>query len=593
MTAGKSVTRKNRSLKIASLLVALGLIFSLLNFVGVSTARAGGWIPPILAPVLSADGLSLANGVPLLVVTVDHNPAMQGIQVPRDPKIQAAIEAAVADPRGVNAAFSITYKAAGTSDPWGATCSTFPAAAKTAFNAAAAIWTATIQSSVPITISACWSNLGDPDVLGYSGGAYSYKNFTGAPKTNVWYESSLANALHGSDLGPSYFDDYITYNSGFDWYYGTDGVVPAGKFDLVTVAAHEMAHGLNFSGTADVSGTSGSLGMSGYPNIYDTFMENSAGTKLTTYTSPSTALGSVLKSGSLWFNGVNSKAANGGTRVKMYAPSTWDPGSSYSHLDYNTFAGTANSMMVYAVSPGASQHNPGPVTKGLLKDLGWVLAGSTPPSGFNSSFNGSSAGWSPVYGTWSIYNSMYYKTVGVAGYWSSAKHTDTFGNFTYEARMKRGGSDPYWSNTLIIRGKPTTLNSIKAWKSSYIFNYSNSGSFSVWRENATGTETALKGWTSSSAIVKNGWNTLKVTANGTSLKFYINGTLVWSGTSATFLTGQVGLAMFRTTGTTGEYLYVDWAKLTVIAPDELFFEDPFEVVLPGIELPGGDSTHSP
>jgi hypothetical protein len=61
----------------------------------------------------------------------------------------------------------------------------------------------------------------------------------------------------------------------------------------------------------------------------------------------------------------------------MYAPGAWSSGSSYGHLDYSTFAGTANSMMVYAISDGSANHNPGPVTKGLLKDLGWVLAGET------------------------------------------------------------------------------------------------------------------------------------------------------------------------------------------------------------------------
>ena len=40
---------------------------------------------------------------------------------------------------------------------------------------------------------------------------------------------------------------------------------------------------------------------------------------------------------------------------------------------------------------------------------------------------------------------------------------------------------------------------------------------------------ALKPWTASAAIVKNGWNTLKVIAVGSSLRYYINGTLVWVG----------------------------------------------------------------
>ena len=55
-------------------------------------------------------------------------------------------------------------------------------------------------------------------------------------------------------LSVSSFDMNITYNNGFSWYYGTDANPPAGQYDLVTVAAHEIGHGLNFSGSAGYSG---------------------------------------------------------------------------------------------------------------------------------------------------------------------------------------------------------------------------------------------------------------------------------------------------------------------------------------------------
>lgn len=358
---------------IVALLIACLFVFPLAG--GYGGVQAQDSFPPALEPSLSADGLTLYNGVPPLLVVVDPNPTMQGIQVPAEPEVQAAIDAAVADPDATSAAFSITYQADGTTDPWGATCQTFPAEAQTAFNAAAAIWTATIQSPVPITISACWSNSLPAGVLGRSGGAISYRDFTEAPKTNTWYESSLANALHGGDFDASAYDDYITYNSGFSWYYVTDGHPPAGTYDLVTVAAHEIAHGLNFSGTARYAAGTGSYGYDGYPNVYDTFMESGGGTKLTSYTNPSD-LGSLLTSDNLWFNGTNANAANGGTRVRMYAPGTWSSGSSYAHLD-EIFNGSINDMMTYSVGSGSANHNPGPVTTGLLKDLGWVLAGGT------------------------------------------------------------------------------------------------------------------------------------------------------------------------------------------------------------------------
>ncbi len=329
--------------------------------------------PPERESQLSADGNTLYNADSFLVIKVDHNPEMQGIKVPGP-----TADDALADVGAASATFSITYVPAGGSNPFDATCETFPAAAKTAFNAAAAIWANKIQSSVPITIQACWADLGDPEILGGSGVLNMHGNFPGAPKANTWYYPSLANSIAGSDLDPSRYDDYIIYNSTFPWYFGTDGNPPAGQFDLVSVAAHEMAHGLNFAGTEDYSGGVGSYGWeTGFPNVFDTFMESGSGAAVTSYTNPSTALGALFTSNNLWFDGPNAKAANGGTRVKMYAPPTWNEGSSYSHLDYSTFAGTVNSMMVYSMAQGSANHNPGPLPIGMLQDMGWSLVSAS------------------------------------------------------------------------------------------------------------------------------------------------------------------------------------------------------------------------
>jgi hypothetical protein len=324
--------------------------------------------PANLEPQLSSDGKTMYNAIPAVVYRVDPNPPKEQVRIP------ARFEMATL-PEAATSTFSITYAANGSTDPWAASCTTFPEEAKAAFNAAAAIWGNLLSSSVPITISACWSNLGSSSILGYSGGGTVYRDFTNAPHANTWYVSSLANALAGSDLGPSSFDMYITYNSGFAWYYGTDGLTPAGKYDLMSVVLHEIAHGLNFSGSMKYSSGLGSWGSSGYPNIYDTFMRDGNGNLLidtNVFENPSTALGSALTSVNIWFHGANAMAANGGQRVKMYAPSPWASGSSYSHLDYTTFSGTTNRLMVYAIASGVSTHDPGPVTMGIFNDLGWA-----------------------------------------------------------------------------------------------------------------------------------------------------------------------------------------------------------------------------
>lgn len=637
---------------VVALLVASFFVFPAIGATG--EVQAQDAFPPELEPQLSEDGLTLYNGVTPLVIVADPNPEMQGLKA-----VGFTADDALADLGAATATFSISYVAAGGTDPWGETCQTFPAAAKTAFEAGAAIWATRLQSSVPVTIQACWADLGSPNTLGYSGGEPIHRNFTGAPKTNTWYFAALANSLAGFDLDPSSFDDYITYNSGFTWYYGTDGNPPAGQYDLVSVAAHEIGHGLNFAGSAGYSGGTGSLGQDGSPVVYDTFIEDGSGTAITSYTNPSTALGTLLTSNNLWFDGSNANAANGGTRVKMYAPSTWSGGSSYSHLDYTTFASTPNALMVYAIGDGTARHDPGPVTMGLLKDLGWgtssgsivptplspagtiidrtptykwtpvtgatqyqyqLVKGSTtvytktvPASactatacsntpatalsfasynwraralvggvwnsysaykafkvvkGFDSQFNGNKTGWSAVKGVWTLSKGAFSTTGTPKNSWHSARHSDSYPTLTYEARLKRTVC-PWCANHLAIRGTPLPLDRYGGWKNEYIFEYQNRswdypsmGAWSVFKIK-NGKVTRLGGWTASSYINPYGWNTLKVTAKGSAMKFYINGHLVWSGRDIALKTGAVGVGMYQDykSSTMGR-LYVDWAKLS-------------------------------
>jgi len=209
---------------------------------------------------------------------------------------------------------------------------------------------------------------------------------------------------------------------------------------------------------------------------------------------------------------------------------------------------------------------------------------------FNSTFVSSSSGWTPVYGTWTLASSSYYKSVGVGnGTFSSIKRTGTYGDVTFESRMKRTSSQPNWANGLILRGAPTSLTSYKAWMPSYWFAYTNSGQFSVWEYSAGGVETALQPWTTSAAITTT-WNKLKVTAVGSRLNFWINGTLVWTGTDTSFTTGQLGLAFYRSSSTTNDQFFVDYARGST-SPTADALVNP--LVVQGTVHPGGDPSHSP
>lgn len=361
-----------KKMKVQSIVTVAAMLTVFAAVQSHAASREEVYIPQPLPAKLSADGKTLMNGSQPLVVVFDPNISQNPLKIPAAINLMTAAQTA-------SATFTIDYVTSGGTDILGANCYTFPEEAKAAFEAAASIWGNIIKSDVPVTIRACWSDFGESSTLGYSGAGNMVRDFAAAPRSETWYSVSLANALAGKDLDTENPDMHITYNRNFTWYYGVDGNPPSDQMDLLTVVLHEIAHGLNFSGTASYDSTSqeGSgfwepaEGEGGFPNIYDVFVKDGAGKDIVSYTAPSVALGTALRSGDLWFHGPNAMTANGGQRVKIYAPATWKPGSSYSHLDYDTFNNTVNQLMVWAVSNGEAVHDPGPVAKGMLKDMGW------------------------------------------------------------------------------------------------------------------------------------------------------------------------------------------------------------------------------
>jgi hypothetical protein len=259
----------------------------------------------------------------------------------------------------------------------------FSPEAQAAFQYAVDIWKTQVSSSVPIRVNASWSVLAT-GVLGSAGATTYARNFPGALQANTFYPIALAEKLAGQDLnGPGNADISANFSSAASWYYGTDGLPPAGKYDLVSVVLHELCHGLGFIAATGYDATSkeGSygLGSPARPLTFTTFLENAAGQRLTNlslFDNPSVALGSQYTSGALYFNGPLAVAANPTAvekRPRLYAPATYRNGSSISHLDETTYpAGNINSLMTYAIGAAEAIHDPGPLVQGMFADMGWV-----------------------------------------------------------------------------------------------------------------------------------------------------------------------------------------------------------------------------
>ncbi len=287
----------------------------------------------------------------------------------------------------------------------------FSAQAQVAFQAAVDVWSQLISSPVTIRVNAVWEPLGS-GILGSAGSHSSWINVpNGVP--GVVYPDALADALNGSDLGAGNFDIEASFNSTFgDWYLGTDGAPPAGKWDLMSVVLHELGHGLGFLGSPTVDdgvfeamvnpvecdGVAGhgcwQLGAT-FPVIFDLFTEDNLGIAIRdsgVFPNNSIALGNVLTGMDVFFDGAAATAGNGGSPAELYAPGTWNPGSSFSHLDETVFAaGNRSSLMTPFLGSAEAIHDPGPVTLGIFEDVGWEVGGAIFTDGFES---GNTSAWS-------------------------------------------------------------------------------------------------------------------------------------------------------------------------------------------------------
>ncbi len=305
----------------------------------------------------------------------------------------------ISDPLGARAStINVTFIDDDGGDPW-------PQSAKDAFNYAKSVWANHIESTVDIEIDAHWSNLGGCNIMSGvtlgSAGPTFVASWGGSPIANTTYPIGLVNAIFGSDQAPGNADVTSSFNMDCDdpgsdlWYFGTDGSVPSGKIDFVSVVLHELGHGLGFSGSAryddgvndtgsggsngnECSGTADTGCFSSLPNVYDRFAMDAAsgGTSLLdtgSYPNNSTTLGTAFVSSVAHFESSSILANNGNTAAPLFGPNPWENGSSYSHFDETSYNGTPHALMTPYMGSQEANHSPGALTCAVFQDIGWPM----------------------------------------------------------------------------------------------------------------------------------------------------------------------------------------------------------------------------
>jgi len=254
------------------------------------------------------------------------------------------------------------------------------AARRAALEHAVAQWATRLAGEVEVVVVARMIPLGGDErsaVLASAGSTSVHRNFAGGVPSS-WYAAALANQLAGSDLnGADVAEIAITFNADVDgpvlgatsWYYGLDAQ-PGPDVDFVTIALHELGHGLGFFDLVDPA-TGGPL-LAENRDIFGVFERFLLRPGVDRFLGMRDAERlAAITSGQLVWDGRHVLEALRGPAA-VYAPAPYLGGSSLSHWDV-----TAQPDELMEPFYTAAIHDPGLLLPALL-DLGWQPSGPTP-----------------------------------------------------------------------------------------------------------------------------------------------------------------------------------------------------------------------
>lgn len=251
-------------------------------------------------------------------------------------------------------------------------------ARRAALEYAADLWAAALDGTVPVLVYTHMGRAGGTatGALLASGGPVTvHRNFSEIHR-DTWYPAALANQLVGGDInGSNAAEIEIRFNIDIErddvlgstrWYYGLDAN-PGDDIDFVTIALHEIGHGLGFLSAISANGAF--LYAEDQPGPFERnlvwpgigrFAELPRGERL-----------AAARSGELLWDGPQ-VATFHGRGGAMYAPERFIQGSSIGHWDP---AENPDELMAPAFE--GAQHDFGMLLPALV-DIGWRLRGEAP-----------------------------------------------------------------------------------------------------------------------------------------------------------------------------------------------------------------------
>ena len=309
--------------------------------------------------------LTDGNGLSCGLATQEEMNDIRGILDRRPPRTTPSGKYALAPPA---ANISVNYTG-------------FTPEAQAAFQRAVDIWSSLLITTVPIEIEASFDAL-DSDALAVS------RPSTFFCTTMICAPVGLVNQLVDEDREPDDPDIETTFSSSDDWYFELDGQPGEGQHDFVSVAWHEIGHGLGFYDSFRIDESTEEaeygLGDDNIPTIFDLHIFDTEINRLVDedeYTNPSTELTDAVTGITLFWAGLKTLTANGGSYpVLLWVPEEYDSGSSIAHLDEYAYPpGAPNALMTPSSSPGEAEASleVGPLVLAMLGDMGWTMRDQT------------------------------------------------------------------------------------------------------------------------------------------------------------------------------------------------------------------------
>jgi hypothetical protein len=242
-----------------------------------------------------------------------------------------------------------------------------------AFQHAADLWGATLDSPVAIIVGASFEPLG-ANVLGSAGATNVLRDFggvglnPGAEFPATWYGSALADKRAGVDiLGligyPGAADIRARFSSDFNFYLGLDNNHGA-QNDLVTVVLHELGHGLNFQSFVDPSN---GHNFEGLTDIYARHLLDNVTGKHWNQMTDAERAASATRFGSLVWDGANVTAdlpqvlVLGNPEVNVLAPTAIAGQKQFGTAAFGPRIGSPNvNGLIVAAADAADAAGPAP-----------------------------------------------------------------------------------------------------------------------------------------------------------------------------------------------------------------------------------------